>query len=134
MDKADKVDRMLSYPLSSEVIIGVYGEKITLARELPVPMDIDHLLTNAPHLGMFLLVSFKENGEELLAPHKDDLWLHRPTSIASAPRSVHSAPVTHVAMDVWPTGFLAPASKTGLLGGHSFTLVVHVAGRPARAR
>jgi len=133
MDKAkNEVTQALSFPLSHDVTIGVCGEELLMVRDLPVPMEIYQLIVNAPGLGMFLLESFKENGEELMGPHKDDLWLHRPWTGASAPKAKHSAPVTRVELRVRSTGLCAP--NVGMAGGCFFTLVVHVVGRPARAK
>ena len=132
MDKDKDKSRKLSFAFSHEFTVGIVGERGSLVEDLPLPMEIEELLTNAPYPGMFELEAFSTNGEELLAPRKDDLWLHRPGSIASAPRAKHSAPVTRVAMLVKSTGFIPPASACGHVGGCLFTLVVHVVGRPAR--
>lgn len=125
-----KAERTISFPMYGTVQLGVEGLELRLEREIPVPMEVVHLLANAPAVGMFELESYAENGEELLAPMKDDLWLHRPTSTASSPAGKHSARVTRVAMRVRSTGVVP--SKAGLFEGQSFTLVVHVVGRPAR--
>jgi hypothetical protein len=123
----------LSFPLSHDVTIGVCGEELVMKLELPVPMEIDQLISNAPAIGMFTLESFKENGEELMGSHKDDLWLHRPWTGASAPRAKHSAPVTHVEIRVVATGYFS-TPKCGLAGGMPFKLVVHVVGHQASAK